>query len=147
VLFACATQQSDRRCRRRGRLPLSRTGREYLERIGAQFRGPGPFTIFAPTDAAFDKLPAAQLENLFKPENKDELISLVNYHVIKGSKMAADIGKWETAKMINGQSQPVKLADGKISIGGAHVIAADITTSNGVMHGIDKVNVPTSTKH
>ena len=115
--------------------------------LGAQFRGPGPYTIFAPTDAAFDKLPASQLENLFKPENKDELVSLVNFHVIKGSKMAADIGKWETAKMINGQSQPVKLADGKISIGGAHVIAADITTSNGVMHGIDKVNVPTSTKH
>jgi len=106
-----------------------------------------PYTIFAPTDAAFDKLPASQLENLFKPENKDELVSLVNFHVIKGSKMAADIGKWETAKMINGQSQPVKLADGKISIGGAHVIAADITTSNGVMHGIDKVNVPASTKH
>lgn len=115
--------------------------------LGAQFRGPGPFTVFAPTDAAFDKLPAAQLENLFKPENKDELISLVNNHVIKGNKMAADIGKWESAKMIGGQSAPVKLDNGKISIGGAHVIAADITTSNGVMHGIDKVNVPTPTKH
>jgi len=115
--------------------------------LGAQFRGPGPFTIFAPTDAAFDKLPASQLENLFKPENKDELVSLVNYHVIKGSKMAADIGKWESAKMINGQSAPIKFTDGKVSIGGAHVIAADITTSNGVMHGIDKVNVPVSTKH
>jgi uncharacterized surface protein with fasciclin (FAS1) repeats len=115
--------------------------------LGATLRGPGPFTVFAPTDAAFDKLPAGQLEKLFKPENKDELVSLVNYHVIKGNKMAADIGKWESAKMINGQSAPVKLADGKITIGGAHVIAADIATSNGVMHGIDKVNVPTPTKH
>jgi uncharacterized surface protein with fasciclin (FAS1) repeats len=115
--------------------------------LGATLRGPGPFTVFAPTDAAFDKLPAGELEKLFKPENKDELVSLVNFHVIKGSKMAADIGKWETAKMINGQSAPVKLTDGKISIGGAHVIAADITTSNGVIHGIDKVNVPTVTKH
>jgi len=115
--------------------------------LGATLRGPGPFTVFAPTDAAFDKLPAGELEKLFKPENKDELVSLVNFHVIKGSKMAADIGKWETAKMINGQSAPVKLTDGKISIGGAHVVAADITTSNGIIHGIDKVNVPTVTKH
>jgi uncharacterized surface protein with fasciclin (FAS1) repeats len=115
--------------------------------LGETLRGPGPFTIFAPTDAAFDKLPAGQLENLFKPENKQELVSLVNYHVIKGSKKAADIGKWQTANMINGQTAPVRLADGKISIGGARVVAADIATSNGVIHGIDKVNMPTQTKH
>lgn len=115
--------------------------------LGETLRGPGPFTVFAPTDAAFEKLPPGQLENLFKPENKADLVSLVNFHVIKGSKKAADIGKWESAKMINGQSAPVKLADGKISIGGAHVVAADIATSNGIIHGIDKVNVPTPTKH
>lgn len=115
--------------------------------LHATLSGPGPFTIFAPTDAAFDKLPAGELEKLFKPENKNELVSLVNYHVIRGSKMAADIGKWESAKMINGQSAPVKLDNGKVTIGGAHVISPDIATSNGVMHGIDKVNLPTQTKH
>ena len=115
--------------------------------LSATLRGPGPFTIFAPTDTAFDKMPAAQVENLFKPENKDELVSLINYHVINGRKLTADIGKWESARMINGQSAPVKLTDGKISIDGADVIAADIATSNGIMHGIDKVNVPTPTKH
>jgi len=115
--------------------------------LGATLRGAGPFTVFAPNDAAFDKMPAAELEHLFKPENKDELVSLVNYHVIRGNKTAADIGKWQTAKMINGQSATVKLADGKISIGGAQVVSADIATSNGVIHGIDKVNMPTPTKH
>lgn len=115
--------------------------------LSETLRGPGPFTVFAPTDAAFEKLPAGQLEKLFKPENKEELVSLVNYHVIKGSKKAADIGKWQTANMINGQTAPVKLDAGKITIGGAHVVAADIATSNGIIHGIDKVNVPTPTKH
>jgi len=115
--------------------------------LTATLRGPGPYTVFAPTDAAFDKLPAGTLEKLFKPENKEELVSLVNYHVIKGSKMAVDIGKWDSAKMINGQSAPVKLTDGKITIGSAHVIAADIASSNGVIHGIDAVNLPKATKH
>jgi len=115
--------------------------------LGETLNGPGPFTIFAPTDAAFDKLPAGQLETLFKPENKEQLVALVNYHVIKGNKKAADIGKWQTANMVNGQTAPVKLTDGKISIGGAHVVTADIASSNGIMHGIDKVNVPAQTKH
>lgn len=115
--------------------------------LGETLNGPGPFTIFAPNDAAFEKLPAGQLENLFKPENKEQLVALVNYHVIKGSKKAADLGKWQTANMVNGQTAPIKLADGKISIGAAQVIDADIATSNGVMHGIDKVNLPAQTKH
>ena len=106
-------------------------------------RGAGPFTIFAPTDAAFDKLPAGKLETLFKPENKEELVSLLNYHVISGRKLVADIGKWEAAKTVNGQSAPVKLTDNQVSIDGALVTSADIGSSNGVIHGIDKVNVPT----
>lgn len=106
-------------------------------------RGTGPFTVFAPTDAAFDKLPAGKLDNLLKPENKQELVSLLNYHVVNGRKSVADIGKWEAARTVNGQSAPIKLANDKVSIDGAMVTAADINSSNGVIHGIDKVNIPT----
>jgi len=106
-------------------------------------RGVGPFTIFAPTDAAFDKLPSGKLEELFKPENKKELVSMLNYHVINGRKHVADIGKWEAAKTIGGQSAPVKLTDNNVRIDGALVTSADIDSSNGVIHGIDKVNMPT----
>ena len=115
--------------------------------LGETLRGPGPFTIFAPTDAAFEKLPAGKLDNLFKPENKEELVSLVNFHVVKGRRSASDIGKWASATMVNGQSTPVKLDKGTVSIGGADIVSADIQSSNGVIHGIDKVNLPTSTKH
>lgn len=106
------------------------------------FRGPGPFTIFAPTDAAFEKLPQGKLENLFKPENKDELVSILNYHVVSGLKSSADVGKWESARTVHGQAAPVKLVDDKVVIDGAQVTAADIASSNGVIHGIDKVNMP-----
>jgi len=110
-------------------------------------RGPGPFTIFAPTDEAFDKLAAGKLEHLFKPENKQELVDMLNYHVLKGQKSAADIGKWDAARTLNGQQAPIKLVDGKVSIDGANVTTADIASSNGVIHGIDKVNLPAPTKH
>lgn len=105
-------------------------------------RGAGPFTVFAPTDAAFELLPAGRLETLFKPENKAELTSIINYHVLNGRKSAADVSKWEAAKTINGQSAPIKMAEGKVSIDGALVTTADIGSSNGVIHGIDKVNMP-----
>lgn len=105
-------------------------------------RGTGPFTVFAPTDAAFAKLPPGQLDRLMKPENKEELTSLLNYHVVKGRKLVSDIGKWDSARTVNGQSAPIKLADGKVSIDGAQVTSADIDSSNGVIHGIDKVNIP-----
>lgn len=105
-------------------------------------RGTGPFTVFAPTDAAFAKLPAGQLDRLMKPENKEELTSLLNYHVVKGRKLVSDIGKWDSARTVNGQSAPIKLTDGKVSIDGAQVTSADIGSSNGVIHGIDKVNIP-----
>lgn len=107
------------------------------------FRGIGPFTIFAPTDAAFEKLPAGKLENLFKPENKQELVSLLNYHVVNGRKPLVDIGKWQNAKTVNGQQAPVKLTGDQVSIDGALVTTGDIGSSNGVIHGIDKVNIPT----
>lgn len=115
--------------------------------LGETLRGPGPFTVFAPTDAAFDKLPAGKLEYLFKPENKEELVGVLNYHVLKGRKSAADIGKWDLARTVQGQSAPIKLTDGKVSIDGANVTTADIGSSNGVIHGIDKVNMPAPTKH
>ena len=119
-----------------------------IERAGMSdtLRGVGPFTVFAPTDAAFDKLPAGKLETLFKPENKEELVSLLNYHVVSGRKLVADIGKWQTAKTVNGQSAPIKLADEKLSIDGALVTSADIGSSNGLIHAIDKVNFPSMTK-
>jgi uncharacterized surface protein with fasciclin (FAS1) repeats len=111
--------------------------------MGDTLRGTGPFTVFAPTDAAFEKLPAGRLEVLFKPENKQELVSLLNYHVVNGRKSMADVGKWEAARTVNGQSAPIKMTGDKVSIDGAQITSADIDSSNGVIHGIDKVNIPT----
>ena len=109
-------------------------------------RGPGPFTLFAPTDAAFEQLPAGRLDTLFKPENKAELASILNYHVITGRKSAGDIGKWDNARTVHGQQAPIKSTDGKWTIDGAKVTSADIASSNGVIHGIDKVNMPGKTQ-
>lgn len=116
-----------------------------IDRAGMSdtLRGAGPFTVFAPTDAAFDKLPAGKLDNLFKPENKEELVSLLNYHVVSGRKTVADVGKWESARTVNGQPAPITLTNDQVSIDGALVTSADIGSSNGVIHGIDKVNIPT----
>lgn len=105
-------------------------------------RGTGPFTVFAPTDAAFEKLPAGKLESLLKPENKEELVSLLNYHVVSGRKTTADVGKWDAARTVNGQSAPIILKDDQLSIDGALITSADIGSSNGLLHGIDKVNIP-----
>jgi uncharacterized surface protein with fasciclin (FAS1) repeats len=102
----------------------------------------GPFTVFAPTDAAFAKLPQAKLDSLSRPENKAELVSILKYHVLQGRKSSADIGKLNTASTVSGASAPITMTAGKVSIDGAQVIAADIASSNGVIHGIDKVNLP-----
>lgn len=117
---------------------------QAIEKAGLSdtLRGTGPFTVFAPTDAAFEKLPAGRLETLFKPENKAELASVMNYHVVSGNKSAADVGKWQNARTVNGQDAPIKHVDGKVSIDGAQVTKADIISANGVIHGIDKVNMP-----
>jgi len=106
-------------------------------------RGAGPFTVFAPTDEAFAKLPAGKLDELMKTENKDELVSILNYHVLSGRSSAADMGKMKQAKMLDGKSAPVALEGNKVSIDGAHVTTPDIASSNGWLHGIDKVNIPT----
>ncbi|QDH69621.1 fasciclin domain-containing protein [Marilutibacter alkalisoli] len=117
-----------------------------IEQAGMKdtLNGAGPYTLFVPTDAAFDKLPSGKLDSLMKPENKAELASLLNYHVVNGRKSVADIGKWESARTVNGQAAPVKVHGDKLSIDGAEITLADIASSNGVIHGIDKVNIPST---
>lgn len=109
--------------------------------------GPGPFTVFAPTDAAFDSLPAGKLDELFKPENKEQLSAIINYHVVNGRRSAADVGKWDAARTVNGQPAPIKRDGETVSIDGARITVADLTSSNGVVHGIDKVNLPAAKKN
>jgi uncharacterized surface protein with fasciclin (FAS1) repeats len=113
--------------------------------LDATLRGAGPFTIFAPTDAAFAKLPSGKLESLLKPENRDELAAVLKYHVVNGRRSSAELAKWTEARTINGQPAPIVMKDGKACIDGAHLTEADIVSSNGVIHGIDKVNLPAST--
>jgi uncharacterized surface protein with fasciclin (FAS1) repeats len=111
--------------------------------LNETLRGPGPFTIFAPTDAAFARFPAAKLEALFKPENKHKLRALLDYHVLTGQKSIAELGRWDAARTVQGQMTAITLAPGQqVHIDGALVTVADIGSSNGVIHGIDKVNEP-----
>jgi uncharacterized surface protein with fasciclin (FAS1) repeats len=110
--------------------------------LGETLRGTGPFTVFAPTDAAFAQLPPGKLDTLMKPENKEELSSILKYHVLTGRKSVADISKWDSARTMHGQPAPIKMTEGKFSIDGANVTDSDIGSSNGLMHGIDKVNLP-----
>ena len=105
-------------------------------------KGPGPFTVFAPTDEAFAKLPAGTLDTLLKPENKDQLVKILTYHVVAGKVMAADVVKLQTAKTVEGGSLTVKAADGKVYVDNAQVVKTDIVTSNGVIHVIDSVVLP-----
>jgi len=105
-------------------------------------KGPGPFTVFAPTDAAFAKLPAGTVEDLLKPENKAKLTSILTYHVVAGKVMAADVVKLSEAKTLQGQSVKIAVKDGKVSVAGANVSATDIKASNGVIHVIDSVIMP-----
>ena len=102
----------------------------------------GPFTVFAPTDAAFAALPAGTVENLLKPENKDQLIAVLTYHVIPGKVMSGDIaGKSLEVETVQGSMVKVNATDG-VMVDGATVVAADIETSNGVIHVIDQVILP-----
>lgn len=105
-------------------------------------KGKGPFTVFAPTDAAFKKLPAGTVETLLKPENKDKLVSILTYHVVPGKVMSTDIaGKKIMAKSVQGQKINVDAMSG-VKINNANVTKADIETSNGVIHVIDAVIMP-----
>jgi uncharacterized surface protein with fasciclin (FAS1) repeats len=105
-------------------------------------KGKGPFTVFAPTDEAFAKLPAGTVESLLKPENKAKLQAILTYHVVAGSVGSSEVVKLKSAKTVNGQSVSIKVKDGRVSIDGANVVKADIQTSNGVIHVIDSVILP-----
>jgi uncharacterized surface protein with fasciclin (FAS1) repeats len=104
--------------------------------------GAGPFTVFAPTDAAFAKLPAGTVENLLKPENKAQLTAILTYHVVPGQVMAADVVKIKEAKTVNGKMLQVKVNGSNVMINDAKVTATDIAASNGVIHVIDSVVLP-----
>jgi transforming growth factor-beta-induced protein len=105
-------------------------------------KGSGPFTVFAPTDEAFAKLPAGTLESLLKPENKAKLAGILTYHVVAGKVMAADVVKLTSAQTVNGQSVAVVVDGDKVKVDGAHVVKTDIAASNGVIHVIDAVILP-----
>jgi len=105
-------------------------------------KGAGPFTVFAPTDAAFAKLPAGTVENLLKPENKAQLASILTYHVVPGKVMAADVVNIKEAKTVNGKLLHVKVNGSNVMINDATITSADIAASNGVIHVIDSVILP-----
>ena len=105
-------------------------------------KGPGPFTVFAPTDEAFAKLPAGTVDDLLKPENKSKLQAILTYHVVAGKVMAKDVVKLHTAKTVNGQQVTLKSEMGSVMIDNAKVVKTDILCTNGVIHVIDSVILP-----
>jgi uncharacterized surface protein with fasciclin (FAS1) repeats len=105
-------------------------------------KGPGPFTVFAPTDAAFAKLPAGTVDTLLKPENKDDLVAVLTYHVIPASLPAAEVVKYDAAKTVNGAQLDIDAGSGGVRVNDASVTSADIMASNGVIHVIDTVLIP-----
>jgi uncharacterized surface protein with fasciclin (FAS1) repeats len=105
-------------------------------------KGKGPFTVFAPTDEAFAKLPAGTVENLLKPENKAQLTAILTYHVVPGAVMASQVTQLKEAKTVNGQSVKISTMGGSVMVDKATVVKADIKTSNGVIHVIDTVLLP-----
>ncbi len=105
-------------------------------------KGAGPFTVFAPTDDAFAKLPAGTVETLLKPENKQQLIDILTYHVVSGKVLAADVVKLPSAKTVNGADVKITVKDGKVMVNDANVTATDVMASNGVIHVIDSVILP-----
>ena len=102
----------------------------------------GPFTVFAPTDEAFAKLPAGTVETLLKPENKDKLVAILTYHVVAGNVKAADVVKLKSAETVQGSGVKITVADGKVMVNDANVVKTDIACGNGVIHVIDTVLLP-----
>ena len=105
-------------------------------------KGEGPFTVFAPTDDAFAKLPEGTVEGLLKPENKEKLQGILLYHVVPGKVMAADVVKLSSAKTVNGKDLAIMTSGETVKVNDATVVQTDIATSNGVIHVIDTVLMP-----
>ncbi len=105
-------------------------------------KGPGPFTVFAPTDEAFAKLPEGTVDTLLEPANKDKLVAVLTYHVVSGRVMAEDVVKMDEAKTVNGAMIAIEAGSGAVMVNDARVTATDIGASNGVIHVIDKVILP-----
>lgn len=107
-------------------------------------KGEGPFTVFAPTDEAFAKLPEGTVETLLKPENIDQLKAVLTYHVVSGKVMAADVVKLNSATTVNGADVMISVEGESVKVNSAKVVAADVAASNGVIHVIDTVILPPS---
>ena len=102
----------------------------------------GPFTVFAPTDEAFAKLPDGTVESLLLPENKDKLVAILTYHVVAGKVTAAEVVKLDSASTVNGADVQITVVDGNVSINDSRVVMTDIYASNGVIHVVDTVILP-----
>ena len=105
-------------------------------------QGDGPFTVFAPTDDAFAALPAGTVDSLLKPENRDQLISILTYHVVAGKVMAADVVNLTETATVYGRDVAISIVDGNVLINDATVVATDVEASNGVIHVVNKVILP-----
>lgn len=105
-------------------------------------KGKGPFTVFAPTDAAFAKLPAGTVDDLLKPENKQKLVAILTYHVVPGNVQAAQVVKLKEAKTVEGKELKIKASGSGVMVDNAKVVKTDIECSNGVIHVIDSVLLP-----
>ncbi len=114
---------------------------QHADGLVDTLKGKGPFTVFAPTDKAFDKLPAGTVETLLKPENKEKLAAILTYHVVAGKVNAADVVKLKSAKTVQGQTVAIDAKDG-VKINDAKVVKVDIESTNGVIHVIDTVLMP-----
>ena len=114
------------------------TAAELVETL----EGDGPFTVFAPTNEAFDALPPDELQRLLKPANQDELANILTYHVVEGDVMAADLSDGQMVETIQGEKLKVKINGDKVMINDATVVQADVEASNGVVHVIDAVLIP-----
>jgi uncharacterized surface protein with fasciclin (FAS1) repeats len=105
-------------------------------------KGPGPFTVFAPTDEAFAKLPDGTVETLLQPENRDQLTAILTYHVVSGTVMAAHVVNVDRAETVNGEMLNVTVSGDRVMVNDATIVAPDIAATNGVIHVVDTVILP-----
>ena len=110
--------------------------------LAETLQGEGPYTVFAPTNAAFEALPEGTLESLLKPENKEKLVQILTYHVVPGKNKSSDLTDGMMAKTVQGKAIKIKISGGNVNIHGASVTSADRMATNGVVHVIDKVILP-----